>query len=242
MSYILDALRKSERERQQAEPLALNAIGSDAIELPRRRVGLTAATAAIVFGAVALSAYWLFASNRLGVAPATTTVPPTTEASVSKSALQAAPSGSAATAIRPAPELKPNPFVAAQPRPAARDLAKEARVRSPSPPVSESSDAARPAPITAPAEVVVLAAPPAIGQDAVKFLRAMPAEFQRELPELTVTIHIYAPREVDRLLYINDRQYRAGEQVREGVVVEEIVPDGALLKFRGQRFKLPRPT
>jgi len=57
-----------------------------------------------------------------------------------------------------------------------------------------------------------------------------------------VTIHIYAPNPADRILYINNRPYRPGERVAEGVVVEEIVQDGAVLSYRGRRFKLPRPS
>jgi len=239
MSYILDALRKSERERQHAEPLVLHPIGSEAIGLPRPRVGLTVAIAVLVLAAIGLAAYWTLVSDRVGVAPTSNaSVVPLAELPKAGSVPETAHADKArplTPEIRPAPKLKPNPFVAARSRSTVRDLATEARVElpQPSPPTVAPST---------PATSVTAATPTVVERDAIKFLRAMPAEFQRELPDLRVTIHIYAPQQSDRILYVNDRQYRAGEQVRDGVAVEEIVPDGVVLTFRGQRFKLPRPT
>ncbi len=248
MSYILDALRKSERERQQADPLVLNPVGSEAIELPGRRVGLMGAVAVFVVVAIALSAYWIVISNR--VAPVT--VPKNSPASTESQKIRSGPEAALAEktppeikTIRPAPELKPSPFAATRPRSSVRDLAKEART-APSTPSSSAATAVVAAPsVPNQGNAITKAAaatPVATEKEPIKFLRAMPADFQRELRDLNVTIHIYAPNEADRILYINNRQYRAGEQVRDGVVVEEIVPDGAVLTYHGQRFKLPRPT
>jgi general secretion pathway protein B len=248
MSYILDALRKSERERQQADPLVLNPMGSDAIELPGRRVGLIGAVAAFAVIAIALSAYWIFVSNRVGPATVPKNLPASTEASKPPSGPKAAlveKTPLEAKAIRPAPELKPSPFVATRPRSSVRDLAKEARTTQPTPASSTPTTVVGTPSVPDQSSVQAKApatTPVATEKESIKFLRAMPAVFQRELRDLSVTIHIYAPNEADRILYINNRQYRAGEQVRDGVVVEEIVPDGAVLTYRGQRFKLPRPT
>lgn len=238
MSYILDALRKSEQERQQVEPLALNPIGSDAIELPRRRFGPLTGVAALVVFAAAASVYWAFLAGHSGVSTANISAPAPAEA------LRAAPSrpAPAPQEVRPAPVLRPSPFAAAPQRSTVRDLAREARVEPSRP--APAPQATRAPQESAP--TIATAAPPAAPTESaaepIKFLRAMPADFQRELPDLRVTIHIYAPRPADRILYINDRQYHVGDQVRSGVVVEEIVEDGVVLRFHGQRFKLPRPT
>lgn len=246
MSYILDALRKSERERQQADPLVLNPMGSDTIELPRRRFGWAGAGAALVVGVVAVGVYVIAIYNRDGTVPApsissATPTVPATSVGVPE-AVRADKAQPEAKAIRPAPELKASPFVATRPRSSVRDLAKEARAERPAPASPIAAAPSPSAPIESGAPVAVAATPVNTPHPSIKFLRAMPADFQRELGDLSVTIHIYAPSETDRILYINNRQYRAGEQVRDGVVVEEIVPDGAVLTYRGQRFKLPRPT
>jgi general secretion pathway protein B len=74
------------------------------------------------------------------------------------------------------------------------------------------------------------------------WLSTLPAAFRNSLPALTVNIHVYSPEASQRILYINNRPARQGERIEGGVVVEEIVVDGVVLQYRGQRFKLPRPS
>jgi general secretion pathway protein B len=78
-------------------------------------------------------------------------------------------------------------------------------------------------------------------EDDTPLLQQMPQDFQRALPALAVTIHVYAHDESQRILFINNREYRKGSQIDGGIRVEDIVPDGAVLSFRGERFKLGRP-
>jgi general secretion pathway protein B len=85
--------------------------------------------------------------------------------------------------------------------------------------------------------------PPPPGADGgpIPLLSAMPAEFQDRLPPMEVNIHVYSPDPEQRILYINNRSYRQGEEVTGGAVVEEVVPEGVVLYHDGQRFRLPRP-
>jgi len=80
-----------------------------------------------------------------------------------------------------------------------------------------------------------------LATDNTPVLQQMPQEFQRALPSLAVTIHVYSQDESQQILFINNREYRKGSQIEAGLRVEEIVPDGAVLSFRGERFKLSRP-
>ena len=66
--------------------------------------------------------------------------------------------------------------------------------------------------------------------------------FRASLPPLVVNIHVYSPVESQRILYINNLPAQQGERIQAGVLVEEIVQDGIILRFRGQRFKIPRPS
>jgi general secretion pathway protein B len=244
MSYILDALRKTERERQQTEPLIPNPGASEGVELPRRRLGSMAAAALALTGVLAIGAYWMFVTHRPAVilpstSPASTShgAPAAGTAAAIKTEIQPAANG-----VRPAPELRLSPFAAKRPRSAIRDLAKEARVEQAPPPMVETPKAPAPPVTKTDAPVTPAADSPAPAGESIKFLRAMPPEFRRGLPELKVTIHIYAPRAADRILYINNREYHVGEHVGNDVVVKEIVPDGVVLSYHGQLFKLPRPT
>ena len=77
---------------------------------------------------------------------------------------------------------------------------------------------------------------------AAPWLSSLPEAFRDSFPPLIVNIHVYSPDESGRILYINNRQVQEGERIQAGVLVEEIVQDGVILRFRGQRFKIPRPS
>lgn len=245
MSYILDALRKSEAERRQVEAPVLSPGQAEAVELPRRRVGVWVGVAVVFLVALGAAVYGLYGkprepdsrvaekNERVAAAPratgpvdgaVNTTHTPTPTRSVPEVSKRA----------EPPPELKPHPL-AVSPEAPVRDLAGEARIEMPKP--------KRPAaPALARSERSGEAGAAAPNGEQVRFLRSMPQDFQRGLPELVVNIHIYAARESERILYINNRQYHAGERVRPDIVVEDIVEDGAVLSYQGQRFKLPRPS
>jgi len=206
MSYILDALKKSEYERNLGRNLAPGD-GVPGVAAPRplwpRVVGLLLALNLI---GIALMVWWPedeSVSVDVGAPTADATNAPAA-ASPAAVAIESALPSSASAVPMPAVSL-------AESIPAARRAA---------PPPK---------------------APPARLDDAPP-LRLLPVEFQSTLPPLQVNIHVYGEDAAARLLYINDRQARVGEFVGEGVRVEAIVPDGAVLSYRGRVFKLPRPN
>jgi len=60
------------------------------------------------------------------------------------------------------------------------------------------------------------------------------------LPELHLDVHVYATRPSDRFVYINMRKYHEGDTLDEGPTLERIRRDGVVLNFQGLRFLLPR--
>jgi general secretion pathway protein B len=62
------------------------------------------------------------------------------------------------------------------------------------------------------------------------------------LPELHLDVHVYATKPADRFVYINMRKYHEGNSLPEGPVVEHIRRDGVVLSFQGLRFILPRQS
>ncbi len=190
MSYILDALKKSERERTLVRGLGFGDAGRRLPYRANRMLWWLAGFATLAL-ALIVTVLWWWKSH----APAST--PP-----VGAEALAAS--------------------------------------------VKEVEKAAEPVAISSNTSVTQVSAPPAPSlvpaTGEAKYFSAMPPEFQSSVPAMTVNIHVYADTESARILYINNRQYRRGDDVGGGVLVEEIVPDGAVLQFRGQRFKLPRPS
>lgn len=60
------------------------------------------------------------------------------------------------------------------------------------------------------------------------------------LPELHLDIHVYSESPEDRFVFINMSKQREKSQLREGPVVAEITPEGVILQYRGKSFLLPR--
>ena len=61
-----------------------------------------------------------------------------------------------------------------------------------------------------------------------------------ELPALHLDIHVYSDVPEDRFVFINMSKQREQSQLGEGPVVEEITPDGVVLTYLGTSFLLPR--
>jgi general secretion pathway protein B len=204
MSYILDALRKSEQQRKLVRDLKLEQPASREAP-PPRRPWWPAAFVLLVAGAAGVGAY-------LALQPK-------------------APPPAASATVEPAS--------APQPAPANPPLAPVVTPTGDSGPIRDLANQGQPPAQPVPAPLAAARAQP--DTQTVPFLREMPGEFARSVPELTVNIHVYAPDPAQRVLYINNRQVREGEAVADGVYVESIVADGVVLQRLGTRFKLPRP-
>lgn len=60
------------------------------------------------------------------------------------------------------------------------------------------------------------------------------------LPELHLDIHVNSPKPGERFVFVNMRKYLEGEALKEGPTVERIIAEGVVLNQRGMRFLLPR--
>lgn len=211
MSYILDALRKSERARR----LGRAPVYRDGSQPAQTRLlrWLSLAAGVVLLATLALSVWLLNRPEAPAAHNLTTSDPAAAPSAPQNSAPESATRSSGPTTVHTAPlAALPVPTETGKPRsePAATRAAK---------PTSPPPDSSGPAP----------------------WLSSLPDDFRAALPALMVNIHVYAPDERQRILYINNRPLKRGEEI-EGVVVEEIVPEGVVLRARGQRFKLPRPS
>jgi general secretion pathway protein B len=233
MSFILDALRKSEIERQRQS-------GPSMAEFPVARQDRRLPVALIAIGfllAVNLAVVLFFmlrSENKEPEHAAAAVQVAAAPASVSN----AAPAG-VPPANQPAPALTGPP----QPAPTAPGAYEVpgAYVASPEEaygaPATLPPDAPDPTLIPegeAPAGPAVTFTPPSGTEDAASVMS------QTGLPPLTIDLHIYADEPAKRAVFINGRRYTQGAQIVEGPKVEQITRDGALLTYRGRRFLLPR--
>jgi len=63
---------------------------------------------------------------------------------------------------------------------------------------------------------------------------------QEALPDLHLDVHVFATQAAERFVYINMRKYHEGATLQEGPILERIRRDGVILNFHGVRFVLPR--
>jgi general secretion pathway protein B len=216
MSFILDALRKSELERQRQN-------GPSIAELPIARDDRRLPWALLAIGlllAVNVGVLLFFllrdATGTITAAGTTSTAAPNVVAS-----LPAAPTPLPANAAPPG--NAPDDALQAP----VSELLAEASAPPPAPDPTLLPDA----PVTYAPEPVD-EYPPSI--------RDLPARSTAGLPELSVDLHIYSDDPAKRVVFINGRRYQTGGVLAEGPTVEEINRDGAVLSYHGQRFLLPR--
>jgi general secretion pathway protein B len=60
------------------------------------------------------------------------------------------------------------------------------------------------------------------------------------LPELHLDIHVHSNNAAERFVFVNMRKYVEGQSLSEGPTVERITGEGVVLNQRGLRFLLPR--
>lgn len=234
MSYILDALRKSQQARQPGTAPRTGAVHNISLALPVSGWWLALGVVLLLGILAAALLFWRGTIANLPDPPA---------APESAEPVAAVPTSSPA----PAAVEKPVPASALPARqtvPVA-DLAEQARLTAPAPPpkkIAAASVEKKPTVNRRPDTIKTATAPAVpLVMDDTPLLQQMPQDFQRALPALAVTIHVYSHDESQRILFINNREYRKGSQIDGGIRVEDIVPDGAVLSFRGERFKLSRP-
>ena len=61
-----------------------------------------------------------------------------------------------------------------------------------------------------------------------------------DLPEMHVDIHVWSENARERFVFINMDKYRERDTMSSGPVVTEITREGVVLEFRGRRFMLSR--
>jgi general secretion pathway protein B len=253
MSFILDALRKSEHERQRA---AMPGIAQVPFGLPRREMpvwalGLIAALvlALLTLAGVLWRSTWPDAArdrtasapvrNEIPLAvPAATpsSVPPPSEtpAAAASTVTQAAETPVAA---RPSSELRESEATvpAAQP-PAASPTATSSVPRASAPAADEMPDRTG-AKLAAAERPDHSAAEPSTSEQTLPSASALVAQGVN-VPRLHLELHAYAARPADRFVFINGTKYAEGATLAEGPKLVAIAPNGAILSYLGHRFLL----
>jgi general secretion pathway protein B len=229
MSYILDALRRadSERERErsavpglhtQAVPAGAPDADSDTRPNPWKWP--------IVAGFVALSGMvaWLWLDRADTPQAVVAAAPPPAPA------VPAAP-------IAPIAPIAPVAPVAQVPAaPAAASAVTAAAVEASPPAAAPTRKPTPPAPKKAPAPSPVATAREP--EPKLPKLAELPEEVRREVPSITVNGSTYSKSAGNRMLIINGQVFREGDALATGLVLEQIRQKSAVLRFRTHRYEI----
>ena len=219
MSFILDALKKSEAERQrQAGPTLL----SVRITPPRRRLPVWAMVVAVLLAANLIALLWFVLRKPPSRAAATA-------AALPPAAIITAPATTTPSAAAVAPVAAPTAAAAVQPQAPQGAAAATSAAGS----VTETEDR-NPADYTP-------AVPASAGTVKMeRDLQSLPTfnEMAGSLPPLHLDLQVFSPSVPERYALINMHKVREGDVLPEGPRVIQITRDGVVLDYRGQEFIL----
>jgi general secretion pathway protein B len=262
MSYILDALRKAEAERQRGAVPGLHdqagaagtAAGSGTSQgrgarLPRLPLLIGLLVVAGALGGVLMLNRGLWPGVHM---PPPQEREPQATSAQSPAGAQAAQSAASDTAVSVAqapvppaatpatgPSPAPLPATATVPAPPVAPAVLPAATPSPTPP----RDAVPTTPTTlqsAPAgNAAATPTPPAPAPQTLPRLADLPQAQRRELPALVVSGAVQSPDPASRMLILDGQVLREGDAPAAGLVLERIGPRAAVLSLRGLRFELP---
>ena len=68
-------------------------------------------------------------------------------------------------------------------------------------------------------------------------LAELPLTIQQELPTLTIQLHSYSSKPANSLVSINSRLMKEGESLTPELRLEQITPDGVVFSYKGYRFQ-----
>jgi general secretion pathway protein B len=234
MSYILEALKKAQAERQLGNAPTIHApppmyAAPDRARGGNRRNLMIGLGLGVLVAAGAL--LWVRHGGeqpvRLAAAPVTVPTPVSAPAPA-PAPVPTADVPPAAPAPAPAPAPREAAPVAAKPAPA--------KVAAPAPPVrvAEAPASATPA---APEPASVAAAQPT-GEENLRTLQQLPEAVRREIPQVSFGGYIYSPTPGESLLLVDKMLRREGEEVAPGLVLERLMPKAAVMNYRGTRYRV----
>lgn len=236
MSYILDALKRADSERERGAVPGLHAQPAAALPAtpasPQKNLVPWAigAAAVLLAGGAGVAAWRSMAKQEaapaaqaLATAPAAPALAAPTPPSPAPAPLQAPPTPAPAKppAAVPAPPPPPIPAPPAPPAP-------PVPIPAPAPPRQTAAAPPAPAPL----------APAAAPAERTYTLQELPEDIRRQLPALAISGAVHSADPAQRMLIVNGQVVQEGGQPAPEVALLQIGPKSAVLGFRGYRFSV----
>ena len=248
MSYILDALRKADAERERgsipdlhAQPVLRGSNAAAPVASARVWIGVAAAASVIALGAVGWALLTRDAPRDTvavvsAVAPAAAPAPAPAPAAVS--AVPAVPAVAApqpVTAPAQVPANSPSPAPVQPARAPAMPATTTRSTAADLPPAETPRPVARKPAAAAPAAA---AEPPAAtaSEPRLYTLAELPDDIRRELPALAIGGAMYSESPASRMLIINGQVFHERDKLSPNLTLVQIKLKSAVLDYRGYRY------
>jgi general secretion pathway protein B len=224
MSYILEALKKADRERTLGEVPDLESAHWGVRRPQRSWRWLWIVVVLLLFNAVLLG--YLLSRDEVDMEQVAGTAPVTPPVVVSPPVPASQPAAQAR--VEPPPPVAIRPKVAVRPQIAARPVIK----------VTPEPDPAPPARVVQ-AQVPLTAAPGAAETELPEWSE-LSLEFRSGFMLPHVDVHVYAEQPRRRFILVDLEKYREGDTLKSGAVLEKIHPNSIQLYYQGTRFRVDR--
>lgn len=236
MSYILDALKRADAERERGAAPGLHThhqlpSGSASAQSASRPLWLAVAGGVTLLLLAAGFWLWRAPGNPPPVAekPAAQPLPNPVAPAVPIAASAPLPTATPPMAVAPvavaeAPKVQVQPV--ATPAPAKAAAAPSSKAASPA-----QIAVSAPAPATPPSQV-------ATAQAAAPLLAELPQDLRSQIPKITITGSVYSDSPAQRLLLVNNLVLAQGAQVTPDLTLEEIQRRSSVFSFKGTRFRV----
>jgi general secretion pathway protein B len=261
MSYILDALKKAEKERQRNATRDLLAGSETFAPLSSKRLIWPYLLVFALLLNAGLFAWLLGPWTAKGPQHVLPSDRKSTSSGMSRGIIPPVP----ANAPRPAdaeselvrregkepaespPDLKERSQADASPREVMTGHQAPQRASSPEEaPPAKRKEVRPPASIGLQPPAVEQNSPPQIkaahlsagGGNKVYRMNELPQSVLQELPHLSLSLHLYNADPSSRLINVKGKTLREGQELSAGLKLEEIRPDGAVFSFQNYRFEV----
>ena len=258
MSYILNALRKSDRERQAKQQVTNRIFEQE----PERRQSMFRWIAVIVIvNLIAIACLFWYVTKPTENTATTETPkrPPASIVSEQRSsdlltrAEEPRPELSLERKTTPISELtnanvppKPGTPVKHKPEKQPNDASRPVQTVQEQKPLTVAKAPVEitpvPEPFVAPRPVAVVPLEPKPDRASdIPWLREMPFEFRQTVPKMNINVFVYASDPSERFVLIDMVKYKPGQDTKDGVGIVEIKQDGLVVRYDGRIFKVERP-
>jgi general secretion pathway protein B len=232
MSYILEALKKSEQQREIGRVPGITSVHENTAK------SVTGKWLWLIVGILLLNAGLLVFLLWPESEPATMSAPVRKPVPVRRDRPTVAPVVSQPPALEhPVPHAAQTTRIAPVSEPPAPEPVKTETAAKPvlqEPVMAAAVLPAQPQVEQPPRPAAVKAVPPAL-----PVWPQIPTQlFQQLSGGLRLDVHVFSDQPQKSFVLINMRKYRQGEKLQEGPQLDEITPEGVILSFSGQRFRL----